>query len=381
MKKQVLDNLIEFIKIDSFAFKKENVIEAQNFVKEYLKELEIEWREYESTDPELAPILFGKTKSWDDTKPNVTLTGHLDIVYPDISKFEIEVKEDKLFGPGTADMKAGVMVILESLKELSNSNQLHNINLLFTSEEEHFRTRSYPDFEKIALEIENLLVYEGEGSLDTKPNLNEKLLVIKRKGILAYKLKAKGPGGHSGVISQKEHRHSAIHELILQAKNIQELANYEKGTTINIGIFNGGQALNVLAPDAEIVFDARLDIASEYHRVKSEIENLKSIDNHIELELELLVSGYPVEASEQNKNLFNVAERVWEDIGLEIGSVHKGGASDMNRLTAFNPNIATIDYLGPSGGGEHTINEFLFLETFDPCVKLSTELIKKILKI
>ncbi len=380
MKNEVLQKLIELIKIDSYAFKKEGVIKAQNFVKEYLKELPINWIEYPSTDPDLAPILLGKSKIWKTDKPKITLTGHLDIVYPDIKDFRIEVSGDKLFGPGTADMKAGIIVILEAVKSLHKSGDFQNISLLFTSEEEHFMTSSYPDFQNIATEIDNLLVYEGEGSVDELPNPREKLLVTKRKGILAYKLKAKGPGGHSGALYRKEERHSTIHELINQATKVIGLANYQYGTTTNVGIFRGGEALNIISPEAEIVFDARLDNVDEYHRIKNEIENLTSSDPLVKLDLEPLVSGFPVEESVQNKKLFGLAKNVGDEINIDVGFVHKGGASDMNRLTAFNTEIAVLDFLGPTGGGEHTKNEFLFLDSFDPSLELSIGLIKKIQK-
>ncbi|HRO65099.1 MAG TPA: M20/M25/M40 family metallo-hydrolase [Candidatus Dojkabacteria bacterium] len=375
MKKEVIDKLIEFIRIDSFAFKRSEVIRAQQFVKEYLKDIPINWVSFESTNKDLAPILMGKAKKWDSKLESITLTGHIDIVYPDISDFTIKLTDDKLFGPGTADMKAGVLVILEAVKELHKKNQFKN-----TSEEEHFLTSHYPDFEEIAQDIENLLVYEGEGSLDVKPNINEKLLVTKRKGILGYSIKANGPGGHSGVLNKESMRHSAIHELLSQSQDILRLSDYKKGTTINIGKFNGGQALNVLAPEAEIFLDARLDSIEEYNRVKSAIEAITPKDKVIKLETTNKVNGFPVEETENNLKLFKLARQVGKEIGLEIDSVHKGGASDMNRLTSFNPEISCLDYLGPPGGGEHTKDEFLYLNTFDPCVRLSVKLIEKILQ-
>lgn len=380
MNKQVLESLIEFIKIDSYAFKKKEILKAQRFVKAYLKDIDIKWEECPSTDSQLAPLLVGKSENWDKNKPSITLTGHLDIVYPDTSDFKIEVKDDKLYGPGTADMKAGIMVILEAVKALQKNDSFKNIQLLFTSEEEHFRTSSFPDFPTIAKSIDTLLVYEGEGSLSDLPKLNTKSLVTKRKGILAYNLKAFGPGGHSGVLSQKSKRHSAVEELITQAQTIKNLTNYSKGTTVNIGIFKGGEALNVIAPKAEITFDTRLETRDEYQRGIKYIEKIKSSDPQVKLELIQLVSGYPVEETKQNKKLLELAKLAGERIGIKIGFVHRGGASDMNRLVGLNPNIASLDYLGPMGGGEHSKGEFLFINSFVPSLKLSLELIKELQK-
>jgi len=354
------------------------VIGAQKFVKDYLKDIPITWQEFPSSNTELAPILLGKSKTRDKSKPVTTLTGHLDIVFSDISGFKVKQTGQKLFGPGTADMKTGIMVILETVKLLYKKGDFVNIDLLFTSEEEHFRTIDYPDFEKIASDISCLLVFEGDGSLDQEPDPKKKLLVVQRKGIQAYSLKAYGPGGHSGVLSQQNQRHSAIHELIMQASAIQALADYKQGTTINIGKFNGGEALNILAPQAEIVFDARLDKVSEYNRVKTALSNLKANDKYISFELSPLVYGFPVEQTVQNRKLFSLAQEAGKAIGIQVDSIHRGGASDMNRLISFNPHMAAIDFLGPSGGGEHTVNEFLFLNTFDPSVLLAIRLIEKI---
>jgi glutamate carboxypeptidase len=378
MERRLIEKLQEFINIDSHAFKKGEIVKTHKFIKNYLKDAHFQWTEYPSTHPDLAPILFGKSKNWVAGRPEVTLTGHVDIVYPDTKNSKFKLTNDKIFGPGTADMKAGVLVILETVENLRKLNKLTNIKLLFTSEEEHFLTKYFPAYGKIARETKNLLVFEGEGSVDSKPDLNTKLLVTKRKGILAYNINAKGPGGHSGVIAKKAERHSTIEELIIQSQNLLRLADYKKGTTINIGKFNGGEALNILAPEAEIVIDARLDSISEHKRVLASIESIKSTDKEIKLSIENIVSGFPVEETPQNLKLFEMAKEAGKELGIKIGAVHKGGASDMNRMISFNPEMAALDYLGPCGGGEHTPNEFLYLETFNPCVKLSTRLIEKI---
>ena len=378
MEKRLILKLQEFINIDSHAFKKKEILRTHKFIKKYLDGINFQWFEYPSDHPDLGPILFGKSKNWTEGRPEITLTGHVDIVYPNTSKSIFKLTSDKIFGPGTADMKAGVLVILETLKNLHKANQLTNIKLLFTPEEEHFLTKHYADYGRIAKETKNLLVYEGEGSLEVKPDIKSKLLVTKRKGILAYNINAKGPGGHSGVIANKDERHSTIEELITQSQKILGLADYSQGTTINIGKFNGGEALNILAPEAQIVIDARLDNPREHKRISTAIDKIKPIDKHIQLTIENIVSGFPVEETKQNLKLFELAKRAGEEIGINIGAVHKGGASDMNRLISFNPKIAALDYLGPTGGGEHTPNEFLYLDSFDPCVKLSTKLIGKI---
>lgn len=380
MDKLVIEKLIELLKIDSYAQKKANLLLAQRFVTEYLSSIPITWETIESTNPELAPILLGKSTIWDNNKPTITLSGHLDIVFPNIDDFDIRVEADKLYGPGAVDMKAGVLVILEVVKVLNTQEELSNIQILLTSDEEQYQTRYYPQLENIALSTDFLLVYEGAGSLVQEPNFQEKGLVIKRKGILGYKLTAKAKGGHSGGLAKEEERHSAVHELIKQSEKILSLADFTKGTTINIGKFNGGRALNILAEEAEIQFDARIVSADEFRRIKGALSELTPFDPQVRIHLEQLLEGSPVEATQSNLELFELAKIAGNKIGIQVGIEDKSGASDMNRLVGFNSKMASIDYLGPSGGGEHSSGEFLYLNSFDPCVKLSVELISSILR-
>lgn len=380
MDKLVLEKLIELLKIDSYAQKKANLLSAQGFVREYLASIPITWEIIKSTNPELAPTLLGKCTIWDNNKPTITLSGHLDIVFPNIKDFDIRVEDEKLYGPGAVDMKAGVLVILEVVKVLNTQGELSNIQILLTSDEEQYQTRYYPQLENIALSTDYLLVYEGAGSLVREPNFQKKDLVIKRKGILGYKLSAKAGGGHSGGLAKEEERHSAVHELIKQSEKILLLADFTKGTTINIGQFNGGKALNILAEEAEIQFDARIASSDEFRRIKGALSELTSFDPQVRIDLEQLLEGPPVEATQLNIELFELTKNVGNNIGIQIGIEEKSGASDMNRLVGFNPKMASIDYLGPSGGGEHSSGEFLYLNSFEPCVKLSVELIGSLLR-
>lgn len=379
MEKPILDKLIELIKIDSYAYKKEGILAAQQFVKDYLSQAPISWKTYESTKDDLAPILLGRSRNWNNSKPTITLCGHLDIVYPNIDNMEVKIISNKLYGPGAADMKAGVLVILETVKKLVELNLFTNVQILLTSEEEQYQTRFYPIFRDIAISTDYLFVYEGAGSLDKEPDYKKKGLVIKRKGILGYRLSAKAKGGHSGGLAKREERHSAVHELIYQSKQILNFADFDKGTTLNIGKFNGGKALNILAENAEIEFDARLNYLEEFERVKKRLDKIKPNDLEVRLNLDLLLEGPPVIDSAGNKSLFEIAQQAGNRAGVEVFEESKSGASDMNRLVGFNPQMASIDYLGPSGGGEHTSLEFLYLDSFEPSVKLSIELLSMLI--
>lgn len=379
MDNSILEKLIELINIDSYAQKRDNIELAQRWIKEYLSSIPITWESSDSTNPVFAPILLGKSKLWDSKKPTITLCGHLDIVFPNIDDFDIRIESDKLYGPGAADMKAGILVILEVVKQLHSRGELSNVQILLTSDEEQYQTRYYPQLENIALSTDYLLVYEGAGSLDQEPDFQKKGLVIKRKGILGYKLFAKAKGGHSGGLSKEKERHSAVHELIKQSEKILSLSDFQKGTTINIGKFNGGRALNILAEEAEIQFDARIVSADEFRRIKSALSLLAPIDPKVEIHLAQLLEGPPVEATQVNIELLELAKIAGNNVGIQVEIEDKSGASDMNRLVGFNPKMASLDYLGPSGGGEHTSGEFLYIKSLDPSIALSVELVHMLL--
>jgi glutamate carboxypeptidase len=251
--------------------------------------------------------------------------------------------------------------------------------LITTDEEAGAPHNTFPQFSEIVADYDIGLVFEPDGSVEKKPiNYDVKNLVVSRKGLLVGKLSANAKGGHSGALTEKVRRHSAIHELIYQAGKIKSLTDYETESTTNIGKFDADGEFNILAETAVIEFDARMKTLAEYERLINRFQVLDQDkeDKAVDLRYELSFDAVPVEFTDANKKILRIAqEKVGPKLGVKVEPEHRGGGSDMSRFFYYNRDLAMLDNLGPIGSGEHTVNEFVYLDSLEPNIKFATTLI------
>ncbi len=336
MKMTTLELLEKIVRIDSYSFNIEGNRAVQEVCLDYLGqeliEASFEVQYLANTQGKFAPALYLEPKNVSAPGKKVLLVGHTDIVFPNFSDFDIRIEGNKFYGPGTIDMKSGIAVMLEAVRELYvKLGKLENISILLVAEEEQgTRIDSYTGFVEIAQDHQVALVYEAAGGMLEEPDYSKKTAVVSRKGIIVSRMSAKAAGGHSGVLREKRQRHSAIHELLGVGSRIVAAADYEKDTTTNVGVFKGGQAFNAIAQEAVIDFDARVLDSSEFERMRKLYASLsdQKIDPEVDLTYEEIAAVMPLPYSAQNKALFERAAIVASEIGIELTEEHRGGGSD-----------------------------------------------------
>lgn len=326
-------------------------------------------------------LIFARCKQWDNTQPGIVLAGHLDTVFTNHDGFDIRIEDNKLYGPGSIDMKSGLIVALEATRLLKEDKALKNIAFLLTPDEEQIDVTLFPELKDLLKDINYALVFEGDGSTDTKADFYNKNIVVKRIGGLAYKITATAAGGHSGILNKPELRHSAIHELISISKRILDLADYSKEITVNIGKFNGGTAPNVLSQKAEIELMFRIADPLDFDKVQEQIAQIASTpeDTNVDLKLDIINICYPVYYSDANQQLFKKIEEVFVESKYKVKKEFRSAASDANRIIYHKNDIAVIDNFGPSGGREHTTEEFVYLDSLEPNIEFTYLLLSSLL--
>lgn len=380
--RELAEEILELVGIHSHGKDHAGMERAKDFVKRQMDGMPMEMSEIACSINDFVPALYFKSKSWDESKPRLLLVGHLDTVYPKIDHFDPRISGNKLYGPGAIDMKSGVVIILEILRQLNAVGKLQNISALFTVDEEHgtLPTR-FPGFKRVAADHTHVMVYEPSGSEENKPDYKQKSVVVSRKGIVIAQMTAKASGGHSGVLKKAHERHSAVHELIYQSSKIKNLADYKAETTTNVGVFEGGDAFNVLAHEAYISFDSRMQTKSEFDRILEaydQLENDKE-DEAVQVGSTISAAIEPLPYSDANKEFFKNAQQAVSSKGYELVEEHRGGGSDANRLITLNNDLAILDSFGPIGSGEHTPGEFVWLDSLLPTLEISQEIIADLL--
>ena len=179
-----------------------------------------------------------------------------------------------------------------------------------------------------------------------------------RKGVGRFIVEATGKAAHSGV--EPEAGASAIVELAHQILKIQALNLPTVGTTLNVGLIEGGTAVNVTAASAKAFVDARAWSLAEAERVTAELRTLTPVGAGTKVHVSGGFNRPPMERNEKIAGLFERACRVGLALGLELHEGSTGGGSDGNFTAAVG--AATLDGLGVPGGGAHALHEYIVVD-------------------
>jgi glutamate carboxypeptidase len=281
--------------------------------------------------------------------------GHYDTVWPSgtIQWLPFRCDDGRAFGPGILDMKASLAIFTRVI-ELIKRNDLETprpIWALFTSDEEIGSPTSRSLIESLARECAYVLVLEparADGALKTA-----------RKGVGRFRIEILGRAAHAGAAPDEGS--SAIVELAHQILRIQGLQDLARGTTVNVGVIQGGTTANVVPAQASAEIDARVTSQSEAERVTDSLESLSPITPDVRLSVNGCFTRPPMERSPAIAALFDQARRIGRSLGLELSEGATGGGSDGNFTAALG--VPTLDGLGARGGGAHADDEHIIISS------------------
>jgi glutamate carboxypeptidase len=292
---------------------------------------------------------------WGEGDNGILLMGHMDTVFPlgTLETMPFYEKDSKIYGPGVQDIKSGLVIGLTAIAALQEAKQMPErpVTFLFTSDEEVGSQTSRALIEKLGLQAALVLVME--------PSVPNGALKTWRKGVGDFMLRIQGRAAHAGG-AHAEGR-NALEEMAHQILAIQGLTDYEKGTTLNVGVAQGGTAANVVPDYAELSIDLRVMQPGEYERVRDELSALRPILDGTSLELVGELNRPPMPFSKTMEATFNKAKRIAATAGIEIEAGGSGGGSDANFVAPLN--IPVLDGLGAIGDGLHSSREFIFKDS------------------
>jgi glutamate carboxypeptidase len=295
-------------------------------------------------------LRFGPASS--DAKP-VLLLGHLDTVWPlgTLASMPFKVENERVWGPGTLDMKAGVIMALHAVRMLQEAQALdREVVLLLVSDEEVGSTSSRPLTESVAKQSRCALVLEpGQGLYGAAKTW--------RKGVGHYDVRVHGVASHSGVDFGKGQ--SAVVELARQILKIASFTDLARGLTVNPGVTSGGTRSNVVAAHALCEVDVRIQRLSDAEIIEQKMRSLQPENPQCQIEVEGGINRPPMERSEAGMKLYEIARGIAAEIGLDLKEEGTGGGSDGNFTAALG--VPTLDGLGAVGEGAHATHESILL--------------------
>jgi glutamate carboxypeptidase len=283
------------------------------------------------------------------------MLGHCDTVWDvgTLDRMPVIEKKGRLFGPGTYDMKGGLVNIVFALRALQTLGLQPEVTpiVLINSDEEIGSCDSMRHIERLARVSERVFVLEPALGPTGK-------LKTARKGNGFFEIRVLGRAAHAGL--EPERGASAILELSMLVQRMFALNDAERGITVNVGTIDGGLRTNIIAPESRATVDVRVLTIEDARRVEAEILSLEATTPGTELVVTGTMNRPPMERTPGNQHLWEAAHRAGQEMGLDLQQGTSGGGSDGNVTTLFAP---TLDGLGPIGDGAHASHEHVIVRS------------------
>ena len=279
---------------------------------------------------------------------------HMDTVWPKgtIVERPFRVEKGLAYGPGILDMKAGIAITLHALEAIQamRLQPKQRVRILLNSDEEVGSTTSRQLIEEEAKKSTHVFCLEpGAGTRGA--------LKTGRKGVGMFQVKCTGRAAHAG--NEPEKGISAVEEMAHQILKLHSLTDLSRGTTVNVGVVNGGTVRNQIAPLAEALVDLRVTSMAEAARVEQHILGLEPVLSGAQIEVTGGLNRPPMERTENTAMLVEMVRRHADPLGIELTEEQVGGGSDAQFAAVVGTPV--LDGLGGVGEGPHAEHEYIIV--------------------
>lgn len=291
-------------------------------------------------------------------------TGHMDTVFPADHSFQnLHWLDDGILnGPGVADMKGGIAVMLAALKATESSGKLADTGyqILINSDEEVGSPSSAKLIAQLAQNKLAALTYE--------PALPDGTLAGERGGSGNFSIIISGKSAHAGR-NPDDGRNAllAAADLALRLKRLSR-----EGLSVNPAKIDGGGPNNVVPDHAilrvnfrprtpEIVQQTDLDL----RRIMADVDREHDVRTHLHGSF----GRPPKPIDDEAAKLFGLVKQCGADLNIPIAWRSSGGVCDGNNIAACG--VPVVDTMGVRGGSIHSSDEFLIVESLVERAQLS----------
>ncbi|MBD8569021.1 M20/M25/M40 family metallo-hydrolase [Pseudomonas syringae] len=299
---------------------------------------------------------------------------HYDTVFGPGTAAKRPFKQDgeRAYGPGVADAKGGVAMILHSLKLLQEEGfkDFGTLTVLFNPDEETGSSGSKKIIAELARQHDYVFSYEPP---------DKDAVTVATNGINGVILDVKGKSSHAG--SAPEAGRNAAIELAHQMLQLKDLGDPAKGTTVNWTLIKGGEKRNIIPSSASAEADMRYSDLSESDRVIADAQRIvqKKLIDGTEVSVRLEKGRPPLAKNPGSEQLAKTAQTLYGRIGRNIEPIAMRFGTDAGY--AYVPGSekpAVLETMGVVGAGLHADDEYIELSSIAPRLYLTVALIKQL---
>lgn len=289
----------------------------------------------------------------------VLLLGHMDTVFPDgtVAARPFTIRDGKAYGPGVLDMKGGVTIAVFAMKALKETGWTKRpVRLVLVGDEEIGHRNSDGDQQIMEQARGAVAAFNCEsGRLGNE-------VVVQRKGALTYRMDVTGIAAHAG--NEPEKGRSAILEMAHKVIAIQNLTDWQRGTTYNVGVISGGTVANAVPDAASILIDVRYlknDYVPDIEAKLQDVARTTYVDG-TKTSLTRLSCCIPMERMAETDGLLAKVQNAYASFGMPSPSgITVGGGSDSAYTVAAG--VPTICAMGVEGSRHHSPEEYASVES------------------
>lgn len=305
---------------------------------------------------------FGENRS----RPGVIFMGHMDTVFETgtIAKRPFTIKDGIAYGPGVLDMKGGIIAFLYAIKALNAVGyDSRSIKVLLAGDEEVLHSNS---------NAADILIEESRGYLaafNCETGFVDNGIVVGRKGVAWLVLEVKGIAAHAG--NDPENGRSAILEIAHKVIAIQNLTDWEKGISFNVGVIQGGTVSNAVPDYAKIIVDMRYTDPDDLPGITKQVEEIAA-RTYVEgttTTVALKDGIMPMKTTDGVKQLFALVKKACEENGFGTPYEKQVGGGSDSAYTVL-AGVPTVCAMGVKGGRNHSPDEYAVVETLFERAKL-----------
>ena len=299
-----------------------------------------------------------------DAPVQLLLTGHMDTVFAVNHPFQETrwLDDEVINGPGTADMKGGIAVMLAALKAIEASGATNlGYEVIINSDEEVGSLGSAPLIAEAARGKKAALTYEPSA-------LPDGTLAGARPGSGNFAITIRGRSAHAGR-NPDDGRNAvlAASDLALRFEKMRKA-----GLTVNPAKIDGGSPSNVV-PDIAILRvnlrPATPELEAEANAMIEQAVAAVSTEREVRIHLHGGFARPPKPMTPAAEALFGIVKQAGSDLGQAIGWQSTGGVCDGNNIAACG--VPVVDTMGVRGGKIHSMEEFLIVESLKERASLS----------
>jgi glutamate carboxypeptidase len=391
---EYLETLRQMVAINSFTAHSAGVNELGQITADLFAELGFQAEFIQSAIPHYGKHLVLTRNG--NTKKTIGLVSHLDTVFPaheeERNNFHWREEGDRIYGPGTVDIKGGTVLIymmLDGLR-LHAPEQFEVVNwviLVDASEEAEAE-----DFGRLCVERLKgpdtlaCLIFEAGSKVE-----NAYKVVVARKGMAIFQVKTEGRASHAG--SFHPNGANAVVQMAHTILKLAAITDYSRDVTVNVGTMRGGVVTNRVPHDAETWLEMRTFAPDIYEETIAQIlamdgqsDVASPLDGYAcTVKVNLYRKTPPWSRNGPTDHLFDIWQQEGAELGFTLIPEERGGLSDGNH---FWQRIPSIDGLGPSGGNAHCSErsadgskdqEYVMVSSFVPKAILNTMAVLRLL--